>query len=81
MVENQFESTIKIFQCNGRGESTKTEFLKHLSHCNIRQQISCLGTLKQNGITEKKHHHIVKTGLIILINVICQCVSRLRIFL
>lgn len=68
MIENQFETTIKGFQCDGGGESSKTEFLEHLSNCGIKQQSSCIQTPEQNGIAERKHCHFVETGLTKLIN-------------
>lgn len=44
LVENQLDRKIKVFQCDGGGEFGSTVFLKHLSDCGIRLQISCLET-------------------------------------
>ena len=63
LVENQFDNRIKIFQCDGGGEFSSTYFINHLVNCGIEQHISCLGTLEQNGVTERKHRHIVETRL------------------
>jgi hypothetical protein len=66
MVENQFNSKIKIFQCDGGGEFELTEFITHLDNHGIVKHISCLGTPEQNGIAERKHKHLVVTGLTML---------------
>ena len=68
MIENQFDKTIKIFQCDVGGEFTNKSFLDHLAQCGIIQHISYPNTPKQNKVAERKHHHIVETGLIMLIH-------------
>jgi hypothetical protein len=66
MVENQFERKIQIFQCDGGGEFSLQAFLTHLNMCGIVQHVSCPGTPEQNGVAERKHRHIVETGLTML---------------
>lgn len=66
MVEKQFDKPIKIFQCDGGGEFNKNEFLEHLAKNGIVRHISCPGAPEQNGIAERKHRHIVETGLTML---------------
>ena len=66
MVENQFNSKIKIFQCDGGGEFELKEFITHLDNHGIVKNISCPGTPEQNGIAERKHRHLVETGLTML---------------
>ena len=63
LVENQFERKIKIFQSDGGGEFTSNLFTNHLAQCGIAQQLSCPNTPEQNGVAERKHQHIVETGL------------------
>ena len=63
LVENQLERRIKIFQSDGGGEFQSIKFQNHLSKCGILQQVSCPGTLEQNGVVERKHRHIVEMGL------------------
>lgn len=65
-VENQFESKIKIFQCDGGGEFISHRFQAHLQDCGIKQNLSCPYTPAQNGISERKHRHIVELGLAML---------------
>lgn len=63
LVENQLDRKIKIFQCDGGGEFSSNVFLTHLHTCGIELHVSCPGTPEQNGIAERKHRHIVETGL------------------
>ena len=66
MVENQFNSKIKIFQCDGGGEFELHNFLAHFDLHGIIKHISCPGTPDQNGIAERKHCYIVETSLTML---------------
>lgn len=53
MIENQFSTKIKIFQCDGGGEFQSKSSISHLEENGILQSISCPHTLEQNGIAEK----------------------------
>lgn len=66
MVEKQFSKPIKIFQCDGSGEFISNVFIKHLESYGIIRQMSCPNTLEQNGISERKHRHMVEIGLTLL---------------
>lgn len=66
MVETQFSKKIKVFQCDGGGEFSKAEFINHLENSGIVRHISCPNTPEQNGVAERKHRHIVETGLTLL---------------
>ncbi|KAH0767910.1 hypothetical protein KY285_003781 [Solanum tuberosum] len=68
MVEKQFSKEIKIFQCDGGGEFIQTDFIKHLEDCGIVRHISCPNTPEQNGVAQRKHRHIVETGLTLLLH-------------
>jgi len=65
-VEKHFDRKIKIFQSDGGGEFTSNEFMNHLAYNGIAQQLSCPYTPEQNGLAERKHRHIVETGLTLL---------------
>lgn len=43
MIKYQFSSLIKVFQLDGRGDFTKTDFIKRLETCGILHQLSCRG--------------------------------------
>lgn len=66
LVENQFSRKIKIFQSDGGGEFQSAKFIEHLEQCGIQRQVSCPSTPEQNGVAERKHRHIVETGLTML---------------
>lgn len=66
MVEKQFSKPIKIFLCYGGGEFINNVFIKQLKSCGIIRQLSCPHTPEQNGISERKHRHIVETTLTLL---------------
>ena len=55
MVQNQFNTSIGTFQCDGGGEFVSKPFLSHLQQNGIRQLISCPHTPQQNGLSERKH--------------------------
>lgn len=66
LVENHFERKIRIFQCDNAGEFTSNFFVTHLELCGIQQQLFCHGTPQSNGVVERKHRHIIETGLTML---------------
>jgi hypothetical protein len=64
-VERLFDTKIKCVQFNWGGEYQKLHhqfFLK----LGIAHRVSCPHTHQQNGSTERKHRHIVGTGLALL---------------
>lgn len=63
LVENQFQTKIGVFQCDGGGEFTSNRFLLHLQQSGIKQQILYPYTPQQNGLAERKHMHITELGL------------------
>jgi hypothetical protein len=65
-AENQFSTKIKNFQSDGGGEFTSHQFKKFLETNGIMHRISCPYTSQQNGIAERKHRHLVETGLALL---------------
>lgn len=62
-IENQLNHKIKIFQSDGGGEFTSNKFQIHLQKCGIKQNISCPHTPEQNGVSERKHRHVIELGL------------------
>ncbi|KAL5823566.1 hypothetical protein ACOSQ4_021466 [Xanthoceras sorbifolium] len=63
-VELQFNTRIKTFQSDmGKEYQVFGSFLKSLG---IVHRFSCPYTHQQNGVAERKHRHIVETGLTLL---------------
>jgi hypothetical protein len=66
LVENLLSKKIKAFQFDGGGEFTSNQFKHFLNSNGILHRISCPHTPQQNGLAERKHRHIVDTGLALL---------------
>ncbi|KAK9051967.1 hypothetical protein SSX86_028595 [Deinandra increscens subsp. villosa] len=64
MAERQFNSKLKAIQSDWGGEFRNlTQFFKSLG---ILHRRSCPHTSEQNGIVERRHRHVVETGLALL---------------
>ncbi|KAK1424394.1 hypothetical protein QVD17_19723 [Tagetes erecta] len=68
LVQTQFSRKIKVFQSDGG-----TEFVNHIVRKIFEDngtfhRLSCPYTPQQNGRVERKHRHIVETGLAMLFN-------------
>jgi hypothetical protein len=66
LVKNLLSKKIKAFQSDGGGEFTSNQFKQFLNSNGILHRISCAYTPQQNGLAERKHRHIVDTGLALL---------------
>lgn len=66
LVENQFSWKIKQIQTDGGGEYTFHHFQSFLTNHGIIHRITCPHTPQQNGVSERKHRHIVEMGLSLL---------------
>ncbi|GAU28846.1 hypothetical protein TSUD_21830 [Trifolium subterraneum] len=64
MVELQFDCKIKTVQTDGGGEFRP--FTKFLTNLGIVHRLTCPHTHHQNGLVERKHRHLVETGLTLL---------------
>jgi len=64
MVELQFNCKIKAVQTDGGGEFRP--FSKYFADIGIIHHLACPHTHHQNGIVERKHRHVVETGLTLL---------------
>ena len=66
MVENLFSTKIKSLQFDGGGEYSSTHLKIVLAQSGILHRISCPHTSQQNGVVERKHRHVMDTGLALL---------------
>lgn len=64
MVRNQFNTTIRILQSDNGGEYFKIHQL--WVDMGIITRLACPYTSAQNGRAERKHRHIVETGLTLM---------------
>ena len=66
MVETQHNSKLKILRTDSGFEYTNTEFQSFCFVNGILYQTSCPHTPEQNGVSERKHRHVVERGLALL---------------
>jgi len=66
LMENLLSCKLKRLQTSGGGEFTSHHFKQHLSTHGILHRITCPHTSQQNGIAERKHRHVIETGLALL---------------
>ena len=66
MVETQFSSKLKILRTDNGSEYINNDFKSFCSISGILHQSSRPHTFEQNGVLERKHRHIVETGLTLL---------------
>ncbi|KAM1873468.1 hypothetical protein ACFX13_007300 [Malus domestica] len=55
-----------MFQSDGGGEYTSHQFKHFFLHHGIHHRLSCPHHPEQNGLAERKHRHIVDTGLTLM---------------
>jgi histone deacetylase 1/2 len=63
-VERLLQTKIRMVQSDGGGEYTRLS--KYFDHTGIYHRVTCPHTSQQNGIAERKHRHIVETGIALL---------------
>ena len=63
LVETQYFAKIKILKSDNGREYLNSQFQQFCSESGIVHQTSCPYVPQQNGVSERKHRHIVDTGL------------------
>lgn len=66
LVENQLQRKIGIFQSDGGGKFINLKLISHLENSGIQHLVSSPHTPQQNGLTERKHRHLIELGLSML---------------
>lgn len=69
MVKTQHNFVIKCFNCDLGGECTSNKFSEFLAFDSKNNQTYCTGTPQQNGVSERKHCHIIETAFSLLLYV------------
>jgi len=67
-VKTQHFAVIKCFRCVLSREYTSNKFYELLALDGTIHQTSCINTLEQNGVVERKHRHIVETAHFFLLS-------------
>jgi gag-polypeptide of LTR copia-type/Integrase core domain/GAG-pre-integrase domain len=60
MIENQFNTTIKVLRTDNGTEYMNHDFQTFLHSKGIMHQTSCVGTPQQNGVAERKNRHLLE---------------------
>ncbi|PKU67006.1 Retrovirus-related Pol polyprotein from transposon TNT 1-94 [Dendrobium catenatum] len=60
-IEKYTSKSIKMIRTDGGTEYVNHNFKHYLQTNGIAHQISCLYTPEQNGVSERKHRHIIET--------------------
>lgn len=68
LVQTQFSTKLNIFQSDGGKEFVNNRVKKLLDENGTLHRMSCPYTPQQNGRAERKHRHVVDTGLALLFN-------------
>lgn len=66
LVENQFSTTLKVLRTDNGAEYANSAFQAFCSSNGILHQTSCSHSPQQNGVSKRKHRHIVETSLSLL---------------
>ncbi|KAK9060122.1 hypothetical protein SSX86_020826 [Deinandra increscens subsp. villosa] len=67
-VQTQFDRKLKVFQSDGGLEFVNNTVRKIFETNGTFHQLSCPYTPQQNGRAERKHRHLVETGLAMMFN-------------
>ena len=59
MVQNQFNTNVKVVRSDNGSEFTFGPMKEFYFNHGIVQENSCIDTPQQNGQVERKHHHIL----------------------
>ena len=66
-VERQLDTKLKAIQSDWGGEYHRLN--RYFQRTGIVHRVSCPHTSQQNGVAERKHRHLVETGLALLAHV------------
>ena len=62
MIQTQFQAKIQILRTDNGREFFNTSLSQFLSHHGIIHQSSCVYTLQQNGVSERKNRHLLEVA-------------------
>ncbi|KAK9073175.1 hypothetical protein SSX86_007499 [Deinandra increscens subsp. villosa] len=79
-VQNQLERKIKVFQSDGGTEFVNNKVKSLFDANGMFHRLSCPYTPQQNGRVERKHRHIIETGLAMMFNANVQPIYWVQAF-
>ena len=60
LIENQFNTKIKIFRSDNGTEFVNNNFTHFFKNKGILHQTTCINTPEQNGVSERKNRHLLE---------------------
>ena len=67
-IQTQFNISIRVLHSDNAREYFSAPFISFMSQHEILHQSSCAHTPQQNGVTERKNRHLVKTARTLLLH-------------
>lgn len=67
MIRSQFATSIRAFRADSAGEFLSRSLRAFLDSQGTLPQFSCPGAHAQNGVAERKHHHLLETTRALMI--------------
>ncbi|KAK4269917.1 hypothetical protein QN277_023013 [Acacia crassicarpa] len=61
-IQTQFNTPVKILRSDNAKEYFSAPFTEYMQNHSLLHQSSCVDTPAQNGITERKNHHLFETA-------------------
>ena len=67
-IRTQFNTSIRILRSDNAKKNFSMSFSSFMSSHGIFHQLSCAYTPQQNGVVERKNHHLVETARTLLLH-------------